>query len=342
MLQIDALLSDGRYHPVSEIEEFTGKSEPTVKRDIAALRDINAPIEYDKYNGGYHYTETSYRIPVTFIPQEDMAVYGVIRRMFDLYRNTPLWKPLRDILDTLEYPVENNSSARRDGDPDIRLATGNLPPGHWFEDRIVIAEKPRITVDETEWEIILSALMHNTKLEFDYVRNYDNADTHRVVEPWQLVFDDQDWFITGFCELRKSRRMFLLSKIKNLKAVDEHFTLPPDGGYKLEKRSLGKFGASIGGERRTYRIMLKDGSFVTAGQQWADDWRQEPYQGPLADTPYAAVVTFTSNQHIPIMRWVLSHGEDAVPLDPPEFVAAWKKHLSAMNNLADKLAESRQ
>jgi len=337
ILLLDALLSDGGYHPLSEMETLTGKAEATVKRDIASLRSLNAPIEYDTFNMGYHYTNTVYRLPATFISGEDIAIYGIVSKMFMLYRDTPLWKPLRDILDTLESPVENQCSTTPNSADTFSLAKGDLPCGSWFEDRIVIASRPEVKVSDDDWKIILNALMHNTKIEFDYTRSYDNKTTHRMVQPWQLVFDEQNWFITGFCELRKERRMFLLNAISNLKPVAEHFVLPPNDEYKLDRRSIGKFGASIGGEVRDYRILLKDGSFVSAGEQWASDWKSESYHGPLTDSPYAAVVTFRSNQHIQIMRWVLSHGEDAVPLAPEEFVVWWKKHIDAMKNISAKV-----
>src|SRR5574344_2908053 len=143
LLLIDALLADGKCHPIKELEELTGKAEATVKRDIKSLKyDMNAPIEYDTFGNGYHYTDSVYRIPATIIQGKDMAAYGIICKMVVRYQKTPLWQPLRDMLDAIESPIDNGSSIFTPGEPNIQLSADELPVGNWYEDRIILADQP--------------------------------------------------------------------------------------------------------------------------------------------------------------------------------------------------------
>ena len=56
--QIDQLLQSGRAVPIERFLESLSVSRATFKRDLEYMRDrLNAPIEWDRFEGGYRYAE---------------------------------------------------------------------------------------------------------------------------------------------------------------------------------------------------------------------------------------------------------------------------------------------
>ena len=53
-------------------------------------------------------------------------------------------------------------------------------------------------VDEQVSSLILKALKENLTLEFDYETVSTNKKSFGIViEPWQLIFDLEQWYLTG-------------------------------------------------------------------------------------------------------------------------------------------------
>ena len=56
--QIDQMLQSGRPVPIDRFLDTLGVSRATFKRDLEYMRDrLNAPIEWDRFEGGYRYAE---------------------------------------------------------------------------------------------------------------------------------------------------------------------------------------------------------------------------------------------------------------------------------------------
>jgi len=67
--------------------------------------------------------------------------------------------------------------------------------------------------------IINNALEKNNLLVFNYInRNFEKRE--RTVEPIKLIFEDGNWWLIGYCRLRKGYRSFKLLRIQNLEKGD--------------------------------------------------------------------------------------------------------------------------
>ena len=56
--QIDQMLQSGRPVPIERFLDTLAVSRATFKRDLEYMRDrLNAPIEWDRFEGGYRYAE---------------------------------------------------------------------------------------------------------------------------------------------------------------------------------------------------------------------------------------------------------------------------------------------
>ncbi len=331
----DSILSDMIAHSCKELEERTGYSESTVKRTICEMRDVfDFPIESSRE--GYYYAEKTYGIPRTLFTEDQMVSYGFLKQTLSQFHGTPIWSPLQDLLETVAEPLENNTETYGNGEVNVKFKEKELPIDVWFEDRVCIAKRPECQVDDDVWDSVVLAMRKNRKIKIIYEKPSSNKPVERIVQPWQIVYDNQYWYLYGFCELRGSRRTFNFSCIKSAEVLGETFQLPKDGSYKLDKYTIGAFGISVGSETKEYKIIFKGDAKGYATRQWAESCFVEPYVGPLADSD-ALLLTFKSNQHYAIVQWVLSFGADVIPVAPSELVDEWKDCVRKMSKLADKI-----
>ena len=89
-----------------------------------------------------------------------------------------------------------------------------------------------IEVDFTNWQRgneydelfndIKSAIINKNIISFTYFSS-NKKETSREVKPIRLLFKGWDWYVCAFCLLRNEFRYFKLSRIRDLKILDENF-----------------------------------------------------------------------------------------------------------------------
>lgn len=89
-----------------------------------------------------------------------------------------------------------------------------------------------IEVDFTNWKRgneydelfndIKSAIINKNIIRFTYFSS-NEKETSREVKPIRLLFKGWDWYVYTFCLLRNEFRYFKLSRIRDLKILDENF-----------------------------------------------------------------------------------------------------------------------
>ena len=89
-----------------------------------------------------------------------------------------------------------------------------------------------IEVDFTNWQRgneydelfndIKSAIINKNIISFTYFSS-NKKETSREVKPIRLLFKGWDWYVYTFCLLRNEFRYFKLSRIRDLKILDENF-----------------------------------------------------------------------------------------------------------------------
>ena len=77
-------------------------------------------------------------------------------------------------------------------------------------------------MDDGLFDRLKTAIFSRTVVEF-YYYSTKGVKTHRKVEPVQLFFKHQAWYLKGFCLSRQDMRLFKLTRIKDLQLTDRHF-----------------------------------------------------------------------------------------------------------------------
>ena len=79
---------------------------------------------------------------------------------------------------------------------------------------------------------IKTAIFQKVVIEFSYFGSSGRC-TRRAVEPLKLIFKSKDWYLYGFCRLRKELRFFKLTRIKELSLSKEHFVREAPAEFSL-------------------------------------------------------------------------------------------------------------
>ena len=62
----------------------------------------------------------------------------------------------------------------------------------------------------------------------------------RVVEPLQIYFKDKSWYLISYCRLKKDYRFFKLTRVKEIRLLEEHFEreMPEDKREEKEFKNI--------------------------------------------------------------------------------------------------------
>lgn len=100
-----------------------------------------------------------------------------------------------------------------------------------------------IEVDFSEWykntpnydvfNLIKNAIFNQYTITFSYFAHEGNY-SNRTVEPIKLIFKNKDWYLYGFCLLRKDFRFFKLTRIKDLEISSDTFIREVKSSHEIE------------------------------------------------------------------------------------------------------------
>jgi predicted DNA-binding transcriptional regulator YafY len=212
-LKIDRLLSiimvliEQNKISASKLAEMFEVTPRTIYRDIETIQAAGVPIvTYTGTNGGIGILE-NYKIDKKFFTKEDMiTIMTGLGSISSSVTNSGLNKVLTKL----------QSLIPEDHTQEIKLKSG------------------QVVIDLTTWSgnkklqanliKIKEALNQRKYLIFKYLDG-NGKSTERKVEPYQLLWKEEKWYINSYCTMRNDFRLFKLSRISYLKVLDETFSL---------------------------------------------------------------------------------------------------------------------
>ena len=170
----------------------------TIQRDIAFMRRLHAPLEFDSVRNGYYYTDPSYRLGYFPATEGELVALLVAAQVMDQYRGTPFEHDLRKALakiseilpDTIEVPLDE--------------LTGCLS----------VLPRVQTTYDPEIFRVLVAAVRQSRQLSMVYWTAGRNETQKRTFDPYDLVLaPDDDWCLIGHCHLRKAIRLFKVQRV---------------------------------------------------------------------------------------------------------------------------------
>ncbi len=253
-------------------------SRRTISRDIEALCMAGIPLVTEQgKNGGISIME-GYKIDHTLLSTSDMQAILAGLRSLDSVSGTNRYAQLMEKLSV-------GASNLLAGDTHILIDLSS-----WYKASL----SPKI-------ELLHDAILSQHKVSFTYFS--PAGESHRILEPYDLIFQWANWYVWGWCAYREDFRLFKLRRMTELQ-LDETF----------EKRVVPIPDLS-------FRGVSSDVYQVKAIIQPQYKWRLIEEYGPESFTiqPDGTLLfSFGFADKSSIVGWIVSFGEGAELLEPTE------------------------
>ena len=324
---IDQIIASGRKlkwnQIILELRDVYGiqTSKTSFFRDIEDLQEkYQAPIDTDFETSGYFYTDPKYRLPRFYTDQNAAKAARLIKTLMDRVKENPLYKEAQEVFESLAIESRDLSIEN------IRISKKS------DNDRIIFVGAPNKDIPAETWRLIDKALQENLVITFDYKSLTDTKPKKRRVQPWQLIYDNGNWNLHALDVIKKGRRRYSLSEMKNIQLTKEVFRLPKD--YDFRKMTMGSFGCMCHDTKLDYKIHLHGyAARASKNRVWGENQTIVPDKknpGPDGD---GIILSFTSNQLFAIQSWVWKWAGEAWPIEPKELVDDWKERRKRVNEV---------
>lgn len=199
LLSIINLLVNNDKMTVSELADKLEVSKRTIYRDLDSLTMAGIPIiSYSGYNGGISVSEE-----------------------FILNKNLLSTNDVKNILLGL------NSILSIDEDKEIKYLISRLMPKEMQK----INEESDIIIDLSNWysddfsqNMVNSFRKAIANQQYVYLVYHSRSiTTERKIEPYKLIFKENDWYLYGYCLTRNDFRFFKLTRISTYKVLNNTF-----------------------------------------------------------------------------------------------------------------------
>ncbi len=291
-----------------ELEEKLESNRSTIKRTIEDMRNfLNAPITYDRTRNGYYYDQQHgvhpYEIPGLWFNSEE------------LYALLTTQKLLSDIQPGL---LDDSIKAFRQRIEDLLKIMGT--ESRELARRIKILQTEARPANSEDFRKLTTALLGRRRVNVLYHGRQRDRLTERMVSPQRLIYYRDNWYLDGWCHLRKELRTFSLDRIKptfidtaaalecNDEALDEHFTRT--------------FGIYAGPATATAHL-----TFSSEAAKWVADehWHPQQQGRVLPDGRYELKIPYGNPTEL--IREILKFGPDVEVIAPPSLRRQVSNHL---------------
>lgn len=296
MLQIHQAIHEAGYPNATQLARRMEVSTKSIHRDIEFMRDrLGLPVAFDARRNGYYYTEEVGQFPTLRVTEGELFALVVAEKSLQQYRGTPFEKPLvsafRKMCDALPRAVSFNLN---DWERSISFRTSVQP-----------------VVDLEVFGVLARAAAQQRRLRLRYRKPGSSTAEDRVVDPYHLANINGEWFLFAWCHLRQDFRTFVPARMEAVEALEECFRASHH--FDLEQRLRDSFGvvAGTGDYQVTIRFAPAAADYI-AEKQWHASQRIEN----LDDGSLLLHLRLSSLEEV--RRWVLSWGDQATVLSPPE------------------------
>lgn len=296
--------------PLNDFLEELEISKATFKRDLEYLRSrMNAPIIYDRFNGGYRFEDQSVgekiELPGLWFSEKEATALALTQHLLSGLDKggiiEPHIAPLTSIIDGI-------------------LGQGETPAKE-LRKRIKVFGMSARNSDVMYFEEIGVALLKRKRLGITYYARSTDKTTIREISPQRLIFYRDNWYLDAYCHLRKELRSFAIDSIKsahiaNTKA-DE---ISEKQLHEYFAESYGIFSGKAG-----QRAKLK---FSAERARWvsAETWHSK--QSHSFDKDGSYILEFDYNQDPELVMDILKHGSAVEVLAPASLRKRIKDELT--------------
>ena len=307
LFKIEQAIQNLTYPSVERLMKELEVSRRTILRDIDELKIYyNAPIEYDRAQKGYYYSDNTYFVKNMMLTESEVfAVTGILPLM-ERYNNTPLKKTITKVYETLSQMLPNQVEIQSSFMNDVEFISDPIP-----------------VIEEEIFNAVFKATKLHKVMNFAYRSISSTEYKPHSLYPYKIYNQKGDWYILGFNPDRGDFAIFTLARMKDIE-LGEEFT--PDPEYKQKIHIDPNFGIWNNDSAPQKIELLFDKSVNTYILERTWHKNQECHQNEDG-TVY---LSFESNQIQETLYWVLRFGSAVQVLNPTELKEAYKAEVQKM------------
>ncbi|HWQ37942.1 MAG TPA: WYL domain-containing protein [Burkholderiales bacterium] len=307
--RIDRLLRD---HKVVGIERFLdelGVSRATFKRDLEYMRErLNAPIEWDRENGGYRLGPQAegapaYELPGLWFNESEILALLTMEKLLEEIEPGVLGARLEPLKRKLGALLESPEHSAREVRSRIRILR-------------MASRAKRIRY----FEPVALALLKRRRLRMDYFVRARGELTHREVSPQRLVHYRDNWYLDAWCHSVDAIRSFALDAVERAQVLDRPAKDLPVG--ELDRVLGAGYGIFSGEQVKWARLR-----FSAQRARWVANEEWHPCQRSSFDEQGRYLLEVPYSQAPELLMDVLRFGPDVEVLEPPELRAGVARML---------------
>ena len=290
-------------------------AEPSVYRLIRQLKDhLKAPIEWHEELGGYYYRRDTgagtFELPGLWFNAKELQALIVFDRLLESLEPGLLGEHLAPLTRRIGELLEHKRLGLSEAATRIRvLGMAARPAGAWFH-------------------VLAGATLQRRKLRMAYHGRARDQATERIVSPQRLAHYRDNWYLDGWCHLRKGLRSFAVDRVRDAQELDEAADAVADA--ELDKHFASAYGIFAGKANKT--AVLR---FSAERARWVADerWHPEQVGQYLTDGRYELRIPYRDDREL--VMDILKHGAEVEVVEPEAL------RRTVADRLADALARYR-
>ena len=285
-------------------------SKATFKRDLEYLRDrMNASIVFDRAEGGYRFDKPNagekIELPGLWFSEKEATALVLMQHLLDNLDQGGLISshidPLVEIIDGMLGQSEVSAKELRK--------------------RIKVFGMSARKNSLENFEEVGNALLKRQRLQLEYYSKGKDETTSREVSPQRLIFYRDNWYLDGYCHLRKGLRSFALDGVKNAELLNKKSEEISE--KELQQNFAESYGIFSG--KATQRAKLR---FTPERARWVsgETWHGQQLSSYDKDGYY--ILEFDYNQDPELVMEILKHGSGVEVISPSALRKRVKDELS--------------
>lgn len=294
---IDREIRAGNHPNAPQLAGLLELSKRTIKRHIEFMRyDLGAPIEYSHSRNGYYYRESDWKLPLVRVCEGELFAMVIGERALRGMENHPLAEKLQRVFQkiALRLPEE------------VELDPATLATGVSFSPPAGPAPDPEVFRKLTE------AARNCTRVEIDYYKLSADERVCRTVDPYMLRSFGGEWYLAAYSHETGYVSLFHASRIRELEKTGDSFDREA-ADFDPDEYFGPRLGPGHGEESTQVRVR-----FTGWAARYAAERRWHPDQVLEKEPGGSVTVSFPAGWLGEVASWVLSFGEMAEVLEPPE------------------------
>lgn len=194
----------------AELAECLEVDRRTVRRYITILEDLGIPVTTEQGRYGGYMLVPGFKLPPLMFTDEEAMIIAMgllaVRESAVLQAGPALESVQAKLERVLPPPLKHRVRAIRENTR-LVLRRGNRPEQR--ESLLALTEAA---------ELRQTVSMH--------YRSREGEQMHRHIDPYGLVFRWGNWYVSGYCHLRRDLRTFRLDRLADVQLLNQHFERP--------------------------------------------------------------------------------------------------------------------